>query len=251
LTVQLLSVNPLVAQVPASITIPATADGIGFYVTGLSVGITAIIGTAPGQIIFADVTVSSTPASTLAFSSSSLTVGVGSQQSLFLITSPVAPPGGISVALSSSNTVAAEAPASILIPAGSTSVGFFVTGLMAGMSTITGTASGFPPITSQVTVAPPVTPSTISFNQTTLTVATGSRGVLFVTLPYGVQAPAGGLTISLGSSNSLVAIVPASTTIPGTSNGIGFYVQGLSPGTTTITGTAAGFGPITATVTVN
>jgi hypothetical protein len=59
------------------------------------------------------------------------------------------------------------------------------------------------------------------------------------------------LTISLGSSNSLVAIVPASTTIPGTSNGIGFYVQGLSPGTTTITGTAAGFGPITATVTVN
>jgi hypothetical protein len=253
LTIQLLSTDPFVAEVPASTTILANSGGIGFYVTaGPLPGPATIFGFAPGYPgIFANVNVTSTPAPTLAFSSSSLSVGAGSQQSLFVITSPAAPVGGISVALSSSNTLAAQVPLSVPIPAGSTSAGFFVTGVAPGTATITGTAAGFLPITSLVTVTPAVTTG-ISFNQTTLTVATGSRGILFVTLPYGVQAPAGGLTLTLNSSNPLVAIVPATITIPGTSNGVGFYVEGLTAGTTTITATAPpSFGPITSTVTVN
>ncbi len=53
----------------------------------------------------------------------------------------------------------------------------------------------------------------ISFSAATLTVAPGAIQVLYVTLPPFEEAPAGGLTIQLFSTNSAVAQVPATITI--------------------------------------
>ena len=252
-TIALTSTVPGVAHVPATMTIPATSNGIGFYVTGLSAGTTTITGiTSNFQMIVATVIVGPPGPTTLSFSAPGVTVPQGSQQALFAVLSAPAPAGGLTVALSSTSPANAGVPASVIIPGGSTSVGFFVTGVLAGSAMITGNATGFAPITANVTVTPPVAANMLIFSKATLTVATGSRQVLYVNLPPLAQAPAGGLTINLSSSFPGIAQVPATITIPATSNGIGFYVTGLAPGSSTITASALPtYGPITAAVTVN
>lgn len=125
-----------------------------------------------------------------------------------------APTEGAAVSLSSSNTGAAGVPASVTVPAGATSATFAVTtsAVAADTSvTITATYSGTSrTATLTVTpVPPPVSLQSVSVNPTSVTGGTSSEGT--VTLSSG--APAGGIVVSLSSSNTAAAGVPATVTV--------------------------------------
>ena len=254
LTVALESLDPSVAQVPQSVTIPANSNGAGFYVTAVNPGSTTILGFNPNfPLISATVTVGSAQtAQTLTFSPPSLTVAAGGQQEMAVVLSTPAPAGGLTVLLASINTSIAQVPVGVTIPANATTAGFFVTGLSPGPVTIYGFNANFPLLMANVVVTAPPAAGGIVFSPSNLSVTAGQNGLLFVSLPPLVQAPAGGLTIALGSNNPFVAQVPASVTIPAGANGAGFYVQGLTAGSAMIGAFAPpNFGPIFTTVTVN
>lgn len=139
----------------------------------------------------------------------------GSQSStgtIQLAAGEVAPAGGVTFSLSSSNPAAASVPATVLVPAGQSKATFTVT--TSAVTTdqnvlITATAAGGAQASRTLTVQAPgiislsVQPST----PTGGAVATG-------TLVLNVAAPSGGLVISLSSSNTSAATVPASVTVP-------------------------------------
>ena len=152
-----------------------------------------------------------------------------------------APTGGTVVTLTSGNTAAATVPASVTVPAGSTSATFTVTTLSVATSTdVTITAAD--PGSSQsavLTVAPPVSVSSVTLSPTLVTSGTPSTG----TVTLNEAAPTGGTVVTLTSGNTAAATVPASVTVPAGSTSATFTVTTLSVATlTTVTITAANSG---------
>jgi hypothetical protein len=182
-------------------------------------------------------------------------VGSNTSQGTAMLTS-AAPSGGAVVTLSSSNTSAASVPASVTVPAGATSVGFTVSTVSVTASTtaaISGTYGGATrsallTVTPPPPPPPPIGPASLFVSPATVDGGTSAVGTIFLS----VGAPAGGLVVSLTSSNTEAATVPATTTVPGGLSSSTFPVSTLV-GTTTrstiITASANGISR-TATLTV-
>ena len=126
--------------------------------------------------------------------------------------SGAAPSGGVVVSLSSNNSVA-TVPSSVTVPAGATSKTFSVTTQTVTATTtavITGTAGGVSRQASlSVTPAGAVTLSSLTLNPTSVKGGDDSQGTVRLSGP----APSGGTVVSLSSSNTSVATVPASVTV--------------------------------------
>jgi hypothetical protein len=177
--------------------------------------------------------ISLNPASVLGGSSSSGTATLTS----------AAPTGGAIVTLTSSDTTTATVPASVTVPAGSTSATFAVTTspvLATSTATITG-AYGGTTRTASLSVTPPGAPaalSGVSVNPAILTGGTASQGTITLTAPAG----AGGFAVSLSSDNT-AATVPGSVTVAQGSTSATFAIGTSSVATSTpvtITATTAG-----------
>jgi hypothetical protein len=145
-SVQLSSMSP--ASVPSTVIVPAGATSATFAVSTSSVGATtqaklwAVLNTTWGAVL--TVTPGSgggaPTLSSLSLSPTSVTGGGTSQGTVAL--TAAAPSGGSVVTLASSNAAAATVPASVTVPAGSTSRTFTVTTQAVSSSTssvITGT----------------------------------------------------------------------------------------------------------------
>lgn len=171
-------------------------------VTGISAGPVNVTATAIG---LADASTSVQVGFGLTFTPNTLTVTGTATQNLSLTLSSVAPAGGITVTLSSSNPAAATVPASVFISAGSSSVNVPVKGVAPGTTAIQASAANITPATASVTV---VNPGTISL-PANLTVALGRTVPFPITLS--TPAPAGGVTLSLSSSDTAkLTVSPAS-----------------------------------------
>lgn len=209
ITVALNSSNSC-ATVPATISIPAGASSATFGITTTAVTANVfdtITATQSGSSVVASLSVMTLPLNSLSLSPNSVVGGAASTGTVSLNYPALA--GGISVNLNSSST-AATVPSSITVPAGATSATFNVTTsgigsainvtITASQGTVTKTATLTinPPLLTSVTVAPISVVGGVS--------ATGSVTVNSV-------APAGGLSVSLTSSNSN-ASVPSSVVIP-------------------------------------
>ena len=135
--VTLTSGNTAAATVPASVTVPAGSTSTTFTVTTLTVATsTAVTITAAyaGSSQSATLTVTPTLAvSSVTLNPTSVTSGATSTGTVTL--NAAAPTGGAVVTLTSGNTAAATVPASVTIPAGSTSNTFTVTTLTVAAST--------------------------------------------------------------------------------------------------------------------
>ncbi|HEV2522547.1 MAG TPA: hypothetical protein VGT24_09215 [Candidatus Acidoferrales bacterium] len=160
---------------------------------------------------------SSVPAS-VSLSSLSLnpTSVMGGNSSTGTVTlSGPAPTGGAQVTLSSSNTAAARVPASVTVAAGATSAMFTVsTSAVAASTTVNisgafGGASRSASLT--VTPAPPPPPTLTSLTLSPASVTGGNASTGTVTLSG--PAPSGGAQVTLSSSNTAAARVPASVTV--------------------------------------
>ncbi|MGA8075252.1 MAG: malectin domain-containing carbohydrate-binding protein [Candidatus Acidiferrales bacterium] len=165
--------------------------------------------------------------------------------------SAAAPAGGSVVNLSSGNTAAATAPATVTVAANATSATFTVTSkAVSATTTSTITASYNGSATATLTVNPAATGlSSLSLNPTSIVGgAANSTG----TVTLNGSAPSGGTVVTLASNNSAAASVPASVTVPANASSATFTVTSnavTASASVTITATFGGAKTATLTVT--
>jgi hypothetical protein len=119
-------------------------------VNGIAFGSATITASAPGFTTVGTVVQST---DTVAFSPGNITVSGSTPPLLFLILSAPAPPGGLTLQLSSSNTNVATVPATVTIPANSSNVSVRVIGVAPGTATITAGSAQVANATATVTVS--------------------------------------------------------------------------------------------------
>src|SRR5438046_423442 len=153
--------------------------------------------------------------SALALNPTSVTGGTQSSTGTVTLSGP-APSGGAVVSLSSNNTTAARVPSSVTVAAGATTASFTVStsAVSASVAVTISAAFGGTTRTATLTVnpatPPPVTLSSLTLNPTSVTGGTqSSTGTVTLSRP----APSGGAAVSLSSSNTFTARVPASVTV--------------------------------------
>src|SRR5437588_671714 len=159
------------------------------------------------------------PPASLILSSVTLTPTTvnGGVPSTGLVTlSGAAPSGGAVVTLSSSNTSVATVPASVTVPAGASSARFPVATTAVSSQTAVTISASYGSGSQQSAVLT-VTPATSAPTLTSLTVnPTSVNGGVPSTGPVTLSgaAPSGGAVVTLSSSNTSVATVAASVTVP-------------------------------------
>ncbi len=257
--VTLSSSNTTWVRVPVSVTVPAGATSATFTASTTSdptQGQFAIVtATADGVSRTSTLNVNPPPPgpalSALALNPTAVTGGGTS-------TGTVTVGGTVSaccviVTLSSSDSAAATVPASVAVPVGSSSVQFPVTTASVATSTavtITATRGGITR-TAVLTVNPAGAASLSSVSLAPTSVTGGSSYAGTVTLTG--AAPAGGVVVSLTSSNPGVASAPAPVTVAAGTTSAGFTATTNSvSASTSVTVTAtSGLVIRTATLTVN
>ena len=212
--VLLSSSNPAVVQVPASVTVPAGATSAIFTVTTSAVSASTqstISASYGGGMQTATLTVAPPIVSSLTLNPASVLGGVQSSTGTVTLNGP-APAGGARVLLSSSNTAAAQVPASVTVPAGATRATFTVTtsAVAASTQSTISASYGGGTQTATLTVISPIV-SSLTLNPTKVT---GGLQSSTGTVTLNGAAPAGGARVLLSSSNPAAAQVPASVTVP-------------------------------------
>jgi hypothetical protein len=201
-----------------------TSDGSGQFKidrSGFTAPADCNVDVNDGSATATNVTLPGCTVTAAALSSVSLspsTVQGGATGSATVTLTAAAPSGGAVVSLSSSNTAAATVPASVTVPAGATSATTSVaTSAVSSTTTsvISATRNGVTR-TATLTVTAPAPPApTATLDTVSLSPASvqgGSASSATVTLT--ANAPAGGAVVSFSSSNTAVATVPASMTVP-------------------------------------
>ena len=147
-----------------------------------------------------------------------------------------APAGGGTVSLTTDNPSVIQVPASVTIPEGNSATSFAigtsaVTGLPTG-GNVFATAGG---VTKSIFVnvspdpnAPPLLQS-MTISPTSVRGGTNATGTVFLSAP----APAGGISVTLATSNRAVATVPGIVSVPGGQTSASFTVTTFAVGTNT------------------
>ncbi len=183
------------------------------------------------------------PLSSVSVSPASVMGGVSSTGTVTL--SGPAPAGGAVVTLSSSNTAAAQVPASVTVAANATSATFTVTTSPVPSntsSTISGTYGVTRTATLTVTAA---TLSSVTRSPASVIGGTSSTGTVTLSGP----APAGGALVTLSSSNTAAAQVPASVTVAANATSATFTIT-TSPVASSTSVTISGTYSVTRTTTL-
>jgi hypothetical protein len=247
LTVNLSSSDPSRATVPATVSFAPGATSVAVPVTGRAPG--SVVITASATVVNFPATATASVNVTGAISAPANTPVRLGQSAAFVVTLPApAPAGGVTVTLTSSNTSKVTVtPATVVIPQGATTAATppQVTGAGIGSATITASANGYAPGSGTVTVAAP----TMAFTGPPLSIVIGRTGNLTLSLTGG-RAPAGGLTVSLSSSDTSKATVPATVSFAPGATSATVTVTGGAAGSATITASATGIASATANVTV-
>jgi len=247
LTIALRSSDSAIAKIPLSVNVVAGATEVTVLVLGVAPGSTTITASAPGikDSIFG---LTVTPAGKILVPPS-FSVGLGQRLGPYAVSLSVpAPAGGLSVKLTSDDpSRVTDDPSVLPILEGRTEPGVkpFLTGVGIGSATITAAATGYTPGTGTATVSAP----TMAFTGSPFTIPAGGSGNLTLTLTAG-QAPAGGLPVSLISSDAGKAALPKTANFPAGATSLTVQVTGVAAGSATITATAPNIASATATVNV-
>lgn len=223
---------PTVVSVPATLLPGYTSSGaLEIPLTGVSPGtatITVSIGTFSTSF---DVTVEN-PGLNYITDFSSYPVGVGSQQTLAVLSNITAPPGGILVSLSTAGTgeIALDA-STIVIPEGTTYGEMYFRAIAPGDVTITATDG-----TNTVSTVVHVQPPTLQSVHSVMSSPPGPGGTMYLGLTFNGPVAAG-TTAMVTSSNQAVVADPGTVEISAGSqnSGFSFLVGGVGSATITIT----------------
>jgi len=187
-----------------------------------------------------DFEISSAPApaslSSISLNPTSVTGGNPSTGTVTL--SGPAPTGGAQVVLSSSNTAVATVPSSVTVPAGTTSASFTVSTSAVAASTTVAISASYAGATASASLTVTPAPTAPTLSSLTLNPTTVVGGVQSSTGTVTLSGPAlsGGAQVALFSSNSAVASVPSSVTVPAGATSTTFTVStGAVTTSTTVT----------------
>ena len=239
--VALASNNVGAASVPSTVTVPSGATAVTFLVASVPVaaGTSSVISATYGATKTATLTVKVAALSSLSLAPASVLGGATSTAAVGL-TGP-APQGGFAFSVTSSNTAAASVPATVTVPAGATSTTFTVTtyavSALASPKISISTGTTTKSATLSVTAKPAVSAIALA------PAGISSGGTALATVTLNAPAGQGGTVVTVKSSNTAVATVPAAITVPegaagGTFNVTGGTVTGSS--TASISATAGG-----------
>jgi len=226
LSVGLSSSNTAVASVPGpdSVTVPAGATTASFTVNTNPVvegTLVTIAATAGGVTQTAFLTVAAPVLFSVHFFGTTTFTGGQSKTGQVSLTGP-ATSGGVVVQLSSSNTAVATVPPFVTVPAGIATASLEVTTVPVGQSapvTITAAGGGVTKTSNQLNVVP-LGLTLITTLGSSIIGGHSLNGQVHLNGP----APSGGLVVGLSSSNTAVATVLASITVPAGENKQSFTV---------------------------
>ena len=214
-TVMLTSSDPLISFLPsASLVVTAGATTQTFTAT-TTTGMPAtatITATLNGSQQMA--MLSAVPPPTLVSVTLALTTLVGGLNTSGTLTISAAAPGGTTTTVTvTSNDVHVQVPATVTIPAGSTSAIFAVTTLAVtspNTVTITANLGGSIQMATLMLTPPPPTLTEVFFNPPTIAAGQSSTG----TVVLNALAPAGGTSVTLSLPTGTTAVtLPAGTTV--------------------------------------
>lgn len=239
-----LAVNPGgIVSVPEAATIPAGSLQVAFKAQALAVGQAQISATLNGKSKQATVNVIPQPLALVSLLPNGLDLQPGAAGSLTL-TVNAAQPQSVSIALSTSPVGVVQIPASILLPAGQTSVAIPVTALAVGQATVSASYNGSV-VSSLVSVNPPP-PIVTEIAPANASTPKGRPVSLSVKLD---RVPTQPQTVLLASSAPDVASVPDNVTVPAGTSEAGFAVTAAQEGQAQISASLNG-GSAQASVTV-
>ena len=235
--------QPLVLQIPASVSIASGQTSAVFTATGLAPGNAIITVSANGTQKTSSVHVSPQAAAIASLLPNPLPLQEGATGSL-TVTINVAQETDTVIALSSDAPAVAQMAASATIAAGAISTIIPVSALASGAANVTASVNGST-ATTAVTVTPPP-PVVTSITPATLTLPKGTPGTLRVTVS---RAPTLATAVTLSSGDPAIVSVPASVNIAAGALSADFPVASNAVGQATITASLNG-GSATATVTI-
>jgi hypothetical protein len=212
-SISLSSSNTAAATVGASVPIASGAKTATFTVTPKAVATnTAVTITASfgGVSKTASLTVlaGASALSSIQLSPSTAAAGYSVIASVYLTSG--APAGGTVVSLKSSNTAVATVASTVTVAANTTSIGFYVNTLPVAVNTaVTITATAGAVSKTAVLTVTPATVDSIKLNVTSITGGTKVGGAAYLSGKAGTSP----ITISLKSSNTALATVPASIVV--------------------------------------
>lgn len=216
--VTLTSNNTSAATVPVSVTVAANATTATFTVTSKAVTATATpsISATYNGTASATLTVTPIQVATVTLNPTSVAGGVSSTGT---VTLNATTPTSVVVTLSS-NSGSATVAASVTIPAGSKSANFTVSTIaVTAQTTATITATYRTSASANLTITTPQVQS-LSLSPTSVVGGSSSTG----TVTLNGKAPAGGIVVTLSSSNTTAARPPASVTIPANATSAQFSI---------------------------
>ncbi len=236
--------DPHDVSAPATVTIPAGATSISFAIgtidndvvegTQTATLTASATGEASGSATLT-VTDTNVPTLTVALNSTTIDESETNPATTGTVTCNTSNPSGLTVSLLSSDTKKLTVPATVTIPAGSTSATFPVTVVNDGQIdgdqtvTITAAASGFQSGSDSATVVDDTAPAlSLTLAQTTVSEAAGAdatTGTVSIASPT-VQP----ITIVLTSSDTTAATVPASVVIDAGQESASFPIAALNNG---------------------
>jgi hypothetical protein len=248
--VALLSSQPSVLPVPASVVVPAGQNTVTFPLptapvsAAQSVVLTASLG---GSVRTVSLTVQPAKLSAVSVYPTSLQGGRSTTLSKVSLTG-LAAAGGLTVQLSSSHPAIVQVPASVVVPEGQSSLGY--TALTQPVSTptpVTISASAGGVVKSAVLTVQPPTLSLLLASPLTLTANSTTSGHL---VRLTGAAPPAGFPVALTSSHPAVLAVPALVTVPGGATEASVAFSAGAPSSQTSVTVTATSGTISRSVTV-
>ncbi len=245
-----LATNSSYLSFSATATVPSGTTSVTFQVATVAVASTTsatITASSGGSSKSATLTINPPAVTALAFSPATVSADQVATGTVTL--NAIAPAGGFPVGLAS-NSAAVPVPASVVVPAGSTSQSFSVTtDSVAGSVVATVTATtGTTTATGTLAVNAALSLSSVSLAPASVTGGAASS----VTASLSSVAPAGGVTVTLSSSDPSVTL-PASIVVSAGSATASFVAatSPVSAAKSVVVTATLGSSSATATLTVN
>lgn len=229
---------------PTAISIPAGQTVGTALLNGRNAGTTQVFAVDAGAVYAGDTAVLAVQASVSLVPGNYSMVVNDERPGQVLLTDP-APAGGTFITFTHGTPGRVSvSPDPAFIPAGQLSANIVIRGLTAGSTTLTPAATGVNGVTANVTTSAAVIGNPHG------TFRLGAGQFFQNTYAYVAQNLSLPLTITLTSSDTTVASVPASVTIPGGTYYVYYNVTARAVGSATITATAPGWTGFTTPVVV-
>ncbi|HLY92100.1 MAG TPA: hypothetical protein VKQ89_02480 [Candidatus Angelobacter sp.] len=245
--INLTSSDPNAAPVPASVTMPANTAWMQFQMQAGQVNTaTPVTLTAKLNSGSASVTFNVLPPSLKSFNANTSSITGGAQTGAIIVLNGQAPAGGASVSLTS-DSPAAQVPAVVTVPAGSSSANVTVQTNQVQANTLANLTATWNGVSaqSQLTVLPQAQPASIALNPASTSGQSGSFAVVSLAAPSSTDQ-----IFQMSSSNPAVASLASQVLIPaGNTNG-GVSIQTQPVSTQTLVTISVSGGGVTRSVTL-